>query len=548
MSLARNVIVQTTFTLGSRLLGFARDLALNARFGGQGPLMDAWTKALWLPNLFRRLFAEGAFAQAFVPVFAKTLQQEGQAEAEKMASQALAFIMVMVVAFSILLELVMPQLMPVILYTYVDDPEVMRIAVLMTQLTTPYLACMTLASLLSGVLNTKEKFALSSGAPILLNVVTLVPLLLVQDRTMAAYWAAAAVTIAGVLQGVMLWWGVRRMGIKLSVGLPVLTSSVKRVLALAIPGAIAGGGVQINSAVSNVLTGTDVGASSVLYNAERLYQLPIGLIGVAVGMALVPRLSRYFADTDHTSADKAMDDGITLSMAFTLPAALALLIMPYFIIDGIVTRGAFSSADAHRTAEVLRQFAWGVPAFVLAKVFTPPFFARHRTKQPAIFTGITVALNVVLGVALWFGLPALSKYLGSVWFGLPTTGDGMDGAIGLAIATSICGWINVFLLAGTLAREKVYVVSAAAWGRLARLGLACAAMGAFITVCALEYSFLQRALLSKEIAAVLVASIGFAIFLVCALLFRAVTIAEIRSSLRREKGVPGVALPGGGEG
>ena len=143
MSLARNVIVQTTFTLGGRLLGFARDLALNARFGGQSPLMDAWTKALWLPNLFRRLFAEGAFAQGFVPVFAKTLKIEGQEEAEKVASQALAFIMVVVVAFSILLELAMPWLMPVILYTYVDDPEIMRIAVLMTQLTTPYLACMT---------------------------------------------------------------------------------------------------------------------------------------------------------------------------------------------------------------------------------------------------------------------------------------------------------------------------------------------------------------------------------------------------------------------
>jgi putative peptidoglycan lipid II flippase len=536
MSLARNVIVQTTFTLGSRVLGFARDLALNARFGGQGPLMDAWTKALWLPNLFRRLFAEGAFAQAFVPVFAKTLQVEGQAEAEKMATQALAFIMVVVVAFSILLELAMPWLMPVILYTYVDDPEVMRIAVLMTQLTTPYLACMTLASLLSGVLNTKEKFALSSGAPILLNVVTLVPLLVVQDRTMAAYWAAAAVTIAGVLQGAMLWWGVRRMGVKLSVGLPVLTSSVKRVLALAIPGAIAGGGVQINSAVSNVLTGTDAGASSVLYNAERLYQLPIGLIGVAVGMALVPRLSRYFADTDHASADKAMDDGIALSMAFTLPAALALLIMPYFIIDGIVTRGAFNSDDARRTAEVLRQFAWGVPAFVLAKVFTPPFFARHRTKQPAVFTGITVALNVVLGATLWFGLPMINSDL--------------DGAVGLAIATSVCGWVNVFLLAGTLAREKVYVVSAAAWSRLARLGLACAMMGGFITACAFEYPLLSQLLISKEIAAVIVSGLGFAIFLACALLFRAVTLAEIKSSLRREKGAPGVAtgLPGGSEG
>src|SRR5690606_4781197 len=534
MSLARNVIVQTTFTLGSRVLGFVRDLALNAKFGAQSPLMDAWTKALWLPNLFRRLFAEGAFAQAFVPVFAKTLQVEGKEAAEQAASQALAFIMMVVVAFSIVLELAMPWVMPVILYTYIDDPEIMATAVLMTQLTMPYLAFMTLASLLSGVLNTKERFALSAGAPILLNIVTLIPLLVISDRQMAAYAATAAVSLAGVLQSAMLWWGVRRLGFRLRIGVPALTATVKRVLALAVPGAIAGGAVQINSAVSNVLTGTDAGASGVLYNAERLYQLPIGLIGVAVGMALVPRLTRHFTDTDHSSASKTMDDGIALSMAFTLPAALALLIMPFFLADGLITRGGTSSEDARRIAEVLRHFSWGVPAFVLARVFTPPYFARQRTKQPAQFAMITVAVNTVLGAALWFWLPTV----------------GVDGAIGLAVATSLSGWLNVALLAGTLAREGVYRISARAWGRMARLGLACLVMSAFITVCAWNYPLLSVALLSKEIAAIAVAGAGFAIFIACALIFRAVTLAEIRSSLRREKGAPGssAGLPGGMEG
>jgi putative peptidoglycan lipid II flippase len=224
-----------------------------------------------------------------------------------------------------------------------------------------------------------------------------------------------------------------------------------------------------------------------------------------------------------------MDDGIALSMAFTLPAALALLIMPFFIIDGIVTRGAFSQEDARRTAEVLRQFAWGVPAFVLAKVFTPPFFARQRTRQPAQFAMISVGVNTVLGAGLWFFLPSM----------------GIDGAVGIAFATSATGWLNVILLSTTLAREKVYVVSKAAWGRLARLGLACAAMGAFITVCARNYSTLAHVLVSKEIATVLVAGVGFAIFLGCALLFKAVTMAEIKGSLRREKGAPGMVIPGG---
>jgi putative peptidoglycan lipid II flippase len=210
--------------------------------------------------------------------------------------------------------------------------------------------------------------------------------------------------------------------------------------------------------------------------------------------------------------------------------------MPYFLVDGIITRGETDSQAAGRIAEVLRHFAWGVPAFVLAKVFTPPFFARQRTKQPAQFALVSVAVNTALGAALWFGLPMIDPDL--------------DGAVGLAIATSTAGWLNVFLLAGTLAREKVYVVSGRAWSRLFRLGLACAAMAAFITPCALEYQLLARVLISKEIAVVLVSGVGFAIFIACALLFRAVTLAEIKSSLRREKGTPGAhgGLPGGMEG
>ncbi|HEX5007437.1 MAG TPA: murein biosynthesis integral membrane protein MurJ [Hyphomonadaceae bacterium] len=534
MSLARNVIVQTSLTTMSRLLGFARDLALSARFGGQGPYMDAWATAQMLPNMFRRLFAEGAFAQAFVPVYAKARTVDGAPAADEMASQALAFIMAVVVALCIIAEVAMPLLMPLLLSAYRGDAGMLATAALMAQLTMPYLACMTLASLLSGVLNTLGRFALSAGAPVLLNVCTLVPLLLVQDRHAAALWAAAATTLAGILQCALLWWGMSRLRVDLRIGLPVVTRQVKHVLAIAVPGAIAGGAIQLNTLVSQLLSGSDEGARAVLYNSDRLYQLPLGLIGVAVGLALVPRLTRHFAEDDHASADKTMDDGITLSMAFTMPAAVALIVMPYFIIDGLVTRGAFTSDDARRTAEVLRHFAWGAPAFVLAKVFTPPFFARHRTKQPAQFAMIAVGANIVLGATLWFSLPEF----------------GVDPARGLAIATSVSGWLNVALLAGTLAREKVYVISARAWGRLARLAMACAVMGVFIGVCAWQYPLLARALVWKELAVILASAAGFGIFLVCALLFRAVTIGEIKSSLRREKGASGAqgGLPGGMEG
>lgn len=215
MSLARNVFVQTFFTLGSRVLGFARDLALNARFGGQGPLMDSWATAQMLPNLFRRLFAEGAFAQAFVPVFAKSRALDGHVEADKIASQAMAFIITVVALLCIAFEVAMPFLMPALLSAYIDEPETLRIATLMAQLTMPYLVCMTMASLLSGVLNTLGRFALTAGAPILLNICTLGPLLLVPDRDTAALATASAVTVSGVLQCALLWWGCRKLGVDL---------------------------------------------------------------------------------------------------------------------------------------------------------------------------------------------------------------------------------------------------------------------------------------------------------------------------------------------
>ncbi len=532
MSLARNVFVQTFFTLGSRMLGFVRDLALNYRFGGQGPLMDCWATAQMLPNLFRRLFAEGAFAQGFVPVFAAARATEGAEAADRMASQAMAFILTIVALVTIGIEVLMPFIMPFLLSAYVNDPDTLSTATLMAQLAMPYLVCMTLASLLSGVLNTLGRFALTAAAPILLNVCTIVPLFLVPDRHMAAEIAALAVTISGILQTALLWWGTRKLGVKLSISLPRLTAGVKRMLAIAIPGAIAGGALQVSSLVTQTLSGSDAGARSVLYNSDRLYQLPLGLIGVAVGLALVPRLSRHFAENDHAAASRTMDDGIGLSMAFTLPAAVALLVMPYFIIDATVTRGAFESKDAARTAEVLRQFAWGVPAFVLAKVFTPPFFARQKSKRPMQFSLVSVAITVIVGATLWYTLPRV----------------GLDGAIGLGIATSFAAWVNVFLLAATLSREGAYRMGGAVWSRLLRLILASALMGLFAGFCAWQYPMLSRLFFAKEVAVLVAIVAGVLIYAAAAFVFRAVTLSEIKGAVRREKGAPGVALPGGGEG
>lgn len=530
MSLARNTFVQTTLTLGSRLLGFARDLALNARFG-QGPMMDAFATALMFPNLFRRLFAEGAFAQAFVPVYGKVRAEEGDDAAAAVASQTMSFLLAVVIAFCIVAQLALTWIMPVLLSAYAADKQMMQLATLVTQLTMPYLACMTLASLLSGVLNTSGRFALSAGVPILLNICTIAPLVLIQDREAALIGAAIAVSVAGVIQAGLLWWGVQRLGVPLKFGVPKLSETVKRVLLLAIPGALAGGATQINSLVSQILTGSDAGARSVLYNADRLYQLPLGLVGVAVGLALVPRLTKAFVAGDTEGAQTTLDDGIGLAMAFTIPAAAALIVMPYFIIDATVTRGAFTHEDAHRTAEVLRQFGWGVPAFVLAKVLTPPFFARQDTRRPMRYAFVTVAVTMVLGAALFFGFNRI----------------GWDGVMGLAIATSLGAWVNIALLSGTLAREGTWKVGPALRGRLVRLAIATAIMAAVLGVMAFFYPTLSEALWRKEVAVLVACAVGAGVYGVAVLATGAVTLREMRAALRREPGGGG-GLPGGLDG
>lgn len=529
MSLARNTLVQSSLTLGSRVLGFARDMALAARFG-QGPMMDAFTTALMLPNMFRRLFAEGAFAQAFVPVYGGVRARDGDEAAAVTASEAMSFMLAVVAGFCIALQILMPWIMPWLLSTYRDDPAVLRVAVTATQLAMPYLACMTIASLLSGVLNTAGRFALSAAVPIFLNLCTLAPLLAAYafpaSQPTVLLWVTTAVTVSGVIQAGLLWRGVRRLGVRLRLSLPRLTPSVRRTLALAVPGALAGGAMQINSVVSQVLAGSDEGARSVLYNADRLYQLPLGLIGVAIGLALVPRLTRAFVAGDHEGGRRTLDDGVALAMVFTLPAAVALFVIPYFLIDATVTRGAFTSADAARTADVLRQFAWGVPAFVLAKVLTPPFFAREDTRRPMIYAVTSVIFTVVVGTALFFWISRRSG----------------DGVLGLAVATSLSAWLNVALLAGTLAREHVWGASAAFLGRMARVLAATGAMAAVLLAAGVGYETVSRLLLAKEIAVLAVCAVGAAVYGAALLLFRAVTVTELKAVLRRE---PGSTVPSG---
>lgn len=534
MSLARNTAVIGGLTLISRLLGFCRDLLLAAALGA-GPVADAFYAALRFPNLFRRLFAEGAFSQAFVPVYSKTLAEQGEKAADTLASEALAVLLVATSIITAIAILGMPWINLVLFAGYADDPETFGLATLLTQLTMPYLVAISAATLFAGALNARGRFFAAAAAPSLLNISLLIGVWFFRnDQAMAAYAAATAVTISGALQAIWVALGARRSGVKTRPSAPKLTPNVMRLLALAAPAAIAGGALQINVMISQILASLEEGAISLLNFADRLYQLPLGLIGVAVGVAMLPRLSRLVAAGDQAGARGAMDEAVNLSMAFTLPSAAAMMAAPGFLLEGLFARGAFTAEDANNCALALFHYGWGVPAFVLAKIYAPGFFAREDTKAPMRFALISMGLNIVLGAAFFFALRA----------------TGVAGFPGLAIATTLAAWVNVILMIGALARRGDYAPSPKAMNRLIRIAIVSAALGVALYFCQANRDALIAMLGSKEAAVALMILGGGTAYFIVLFLVGAVTISEVRAAFRREKGAPteGGALPPGADG
>ncbi|MBU2607180.1 MAG: murein biosynthesis integral membrane protein MurJ [Alphaproteobacteria bacterium] len=518
MSVARNTLVQSSLTLASRVLGMVRDILLVARIGA-GPIGDAWATAQQLPNLFRRVFAEGAFASAFVPTYARTLEVEGAEAARVVAQEAMRVLFAATAGLTILAQVFMPWVLLLIHGGQADDAVHYNLAVFLTRITMPYLTFMALGALLSGVLNSSERFILSAGVPTILNLCLIPAAFVSTDPVLTAKAASIAYLVAGVLQAGALWWGVSRQKVHLSlIGWPRLTPAVRKVMLLALPGTIAASGTQINIIVSQSLASFEVGAKSWLYAADRLYQLPLGLVGVAVGIAILPRLSRAARALDDDSSRATMDEGIGLAMALTLPAAAALMLAPVFLIDAFFVRGAFLADDAFQSGSALFHFAWGVPAFVLIKVLAPAYFAREDTKTPMRYALVSVFINTVLGAGLFFWMKAL----------------GQQGFVGLAIATSIAAWVNVALLWATLIRRDWYRPGPRLASGLVRAMLATGIMSVVVWLMMRNLEPIKAHLYdSKALTAVAIVLAGGVTYALAAIITGAVRISDIRRTMRR---------------
>jgi putative peptidoglycan lipid II flippase len=516
--LVKSSMIYSGFTLISRFMGLARDLVVTAALGASGTIMaDAYATAISFPNLFRRIFAEGAFTAAFVPAYSQVLEKDGKDAADKLARDALATLSAFTIALTIIIQLAMPWLMTVYSSGYLDNVEKFNWAVLLTQITMPYLPCMVIVALLSGVLNARGRFIVSAVAPTVMNLFMLISVLPFrhnpQDAAVALCWAAAA---SGVAQAALLVWGCRRTGATIGLARPTLSPEIKGLIVLAVPGALAAAATQINIFVSQWFSGNVDGARTWMSVADRLYQLPLGLVGVAIGVALLPTLSKAVQAEDHDRAQTAMDEAMVFSMALTLPAAAALLFMPFFLIDGLFSRGLFTAHDAMETGKLLFHYGWGVPAFVLTRVLTPAFFARRDTKGPMKFALVSVALNVALCVALY---PIM---------GVP----------GLVVATSASAWSNVILMVITLMRRKVWSPSLRAQASLLKIIIAGLGMGAFCAAASYFRPLIEAPLpdaASKEIAILGVCFAGILVYGGLLILTGAVRPADLKRIMKRQK-------------
>ncbi len=515
MEFVRSISTVGGYTMGSRVLGFFRDI-LIAHVLGTGPAADAFFVSMRFPNLFRSLFAEGAFNAAFVPQYARRLEGEGRESARRFAEQAMSVMTVVLLVFTCIAQAGMPWLMYLLAGGYADDPAKYALSVLLTQVTFPYLLFMSLTALQGGILNSLHQFMHAAAAPILLNVVMIAALLMVGPFALpqedVAYVLAWAMTVAGVGQFLWMVIACHRAGMDLHLPLPRLTSEVRKLFRLMLPGIIGSGVMQLNLVIGTQIASWQDGAVSYLYYADRVYQFPLAIVGSATGVVLLPVLSRQLRGGQANAAMATLNRGIELVLLLTVPAAIALIAIPLPLVSVLFQHGNFTAADSAATALALGIYGAGLPAFVLVKALTPAFYAREDTATPFRYAIISMVVNTVLSLVL-FQFMAFA---------------------GIALGTVLASWLNIAMLGWTLHRRGHLIADKRLRGRLPRILLSSVAMG----LCVWGVAWLLADILSAGVAwqalgVALLVGTGLAVFGALALVTGGASAAEVRQLLRR---------------
>ena len=652
----RSLMTISGFTLMSRILGVVRDI-LIARFVGTGVVADAFFAAFRFPNMFRRIFGEGAFNAAFVPLFGKRMATDGRNSAMVFANNAFTILFGVLSVFTLLaiplmaaiMLVVVPGFLPKVdetlssevtefrvplrgaravyvevekgsvdfqslnlvergdpsffkvlgevfggevqavgegvtlasvideglkrkgeveikkgdsaeekerqfqaarerifkdnhwqpsdsgllrvslpedhdfavfegavsgsgtMKVYNNDPGAYDLTVRLSQITFVYLLCMALVAHLSGVLTTLKKFAAPAFSPVLLNIVFLCGLLFVVQfvewKGVALAWCVA---IAGFLQLGVLWWVCLRAGLPVVLQKPVIDPGFKRLLVLMGPGVLAAGIQQINLLIGGIVASFQQGAISFIYYADRIYQLPLGMIGIAFGMVLLPEITRLLNSDKEEEARATMVNGLEFAMIVTVPAAIALMVIPCEIVSVLFERGDFTAADSLQTGRALAAFAVGLPGYVLIKVLQPGFFARENTKSPMWMAGVTVLVNIFFSLGLF----------------------PFFGHVGIAIATSIAAWVNVILL--WVGLRGFVTLERKNWRRLGGMVIASVVMAVALLVAkSLMSSWLEaEGFLRKTGATAILIGFGATVYGLGVFLLKVTSLSELKSAFR----------------
>ncbi|MEM7147737.1 MAG: murein biosynthesis integral membrane protein MurJ [Verrucomicrobiota bacterium] len=527
----------------SRILGFFRDMVMGYYLGAS-IYSDAYFAAFRFPNMFRRIFGEGAFNSAFVPLFGRSLEEEGHDEAQRFASNAFSWLVVILGVGTLVAIPLMRWIMGVFVFgflvpegdgdfkvtwdwvwemaRYPHGTEKFELTVAYGRIMFSYLMCMALAAHLSGVLNTLKVFGMPAFAPVLLNIILIagltvgIPLMGLQDDLATAGTLVAwCVFVAGFVQLGVLYVTCLRKGMRIRLMKPRFSPRMNRLAVLMVPGILAAGIQQFNLFVGTQIASIQDKAVSYLYYADRVYQLPLGMIGIAFGVVLLPEITRNLRSGDADLAKTKLTRGIEMSMLFTLPATAAMIAIPGPIISVLFQRGdQFTAATTVATAAALAAFAIGLPGYVLIKVLQPGYFAREDTKSPMYIAAVGVAVNIAMSLALFRSF----------------------GHVGIAFATAVSAWVMVLLLARGLVREAFLSLKTVRMGRLLRMILASAVMGVVVWWLAQVMSgWLEGSEVMRIVALGALVGIGVLLYGVLVVVTRAIVVTEVREALRRGK-------------
>jgi len=466
MSLVRNVGTIGGLTLVSRIFGFIRDMLL-ARVLGAGLAADAWQLAFTLPNTFRRLFAEGAFSVAFVPMYTRRLHAEeggGEEAADRFATDVLSVFVWVLLGFSALCMIAMPGIVWLLAHEYQTVEGKFELSVMLSRVTFPYLALVSLVAMLSGLLNARSKFAPGAFVPVLLNLVMIGGIVTgwylrgaSDDDTVVAWSLAISLALAGAAQLAYMWWATHRAGVHLKITTPKFTPEVKRLAMLMLPATFGAGIYQISQLVDTFFaTSLPQGSLTLLKLADRLNQMPLGVFGIALGTAILPMLARHIQSGNKAEAQRLQANAIEIAMLLCLPCAVALSICAEAFTAGIFQGGKMTHADTALMGNIVIALVCGLPAYVLIKVFQPAFFSREDTRTPVWVAAGALLINVALN---FYVVP---RY----------------GIAGLAAATAITATLNVLTLYTILQIRGWFHFTGKLAGKIARQVVATAAMGA----------------------------------------------------------------------